>query len=143
MRGYCGIGIYKPQKEQNIGTLFRSAYCFDINNIFVIGTKYKHQASDTTKAWRHMPLYEYENFDHFFGNIPKDCALIGIELGGRKLKTFSHPERAIYLLGSEGLGLPEEIIDRCGSIVTIGGARQCLNVSVAGSIVMWDRSRNV
>ncbi len=51
---------------------------------------------------------------------------------------FKHPERAVYLLGAEDSGLPDSIASKCQAVVHIESP-MCLNVSVAGSIVMFDR----
>ncbi len=51
---------------------------------------------------------------------------------------FTHPERAIYLLGAEDTGLPESVQSLCQSIIHIKSP-MCLNVAVAGSIIMYDR----
>ena len=99
-KGYFGIGIENTKTKANIGTLWRSAYGLGAAFIFVIGDRYKKQASDTVKAMRHIPMYHYETFDKFYENMPKDCQLIGIELHekSRELSGYGHPERAIYLL---------------------------------------------
>ena len=61
-------------------------------------------------------------------------------MGGIPLKSFVHPERAIYLLGAEDHGLPGEIMDKCHKIISIETIRtESFNVAVAGSIVMYDR----
>ena len=103
MRGYCGIGIYNGKTEVNVGTLWRSAYCFDADFIFTIGKRYKKQASDTVQAHRHIPLWHFDTFEDFHKHIPYDCQLVGVELcdGAKQLETFVHPERAIYILGQE------------------------------------------
>lgn len=140
-RGYFGIGIFQPQKDVNIGTLFRSAYSMGASFIFTIGRKYTTQSSDTVKAYKHVPLFNYVTFDNFLSGIPRDCMLIGVELDkrSRPLRDFTHPERSIYLLGSEGKpGLPEYIREKCHALIQLPG-RTCLNVSVAGSIVLYDR----
>lgn len=138
MRGYFSIGIYNPIHEVNVGTLWRSAYQLGAAYIFTIGAKYRQQASDTGKAHRHIPLFHYETIDDL--QIPRNCTLIGIEFPGQQLSAFSHPERAIYLLGAEDHGLPEEIKNRCDTIVSIESIRQpSYNVAVAGSIVMHNR----
>lgn len=139
-RGYFGIGIYNTKTEHNIGTLWRSAYIFGASFIFTIGKRYKKQHSDTTKATNHIPLYEYKTFEEFYSNIPNNCLLIGVEQNEKSidLKKFWHPERAIYLLGAEDYGLNENIISKCHKIVSID-TKLCLNVSVAGSIIMYNR----
>jgi tRNA G18 (ribose-2'-O)-methylase SpoU len=139
-RGYYGIGIYNAKMEQNIGTLWRSAYQLGAAFIYTIGARYHKQASDTTAAYRHIPFYQYDTFEQFKDCTPYDSQLIGVEFGGSELGTFKHPRSAIYLLGSEDHGLPEEIQKECQSIVTLAAIRQLsFNVSVAGSIVMYDR----
>ena len=139
-RGYFGIGVYYPKTEHNIGTLWRSAYQFGAAFIFTIGRRYKRQSSDTLKAVRHIPLYNYECLDDFLANRPLSCILAGIEMGGSSLESFCHPVRCIYLLGAEDNGLPSSVLERCNCVVSIPTVGPVsLNVSVAGSIVMYDR----
>ena len=139
-RGYFGIGIENPKTKINLGTLWRSAYAMEASFIFTIGQRYQKQRSDTPKAWKHVPLYNYKDLNQFLNNIPYDCSLIGIETGQRQsLTNFVHPERCIYLLGAENIGLSKEAIEGCTHLITIPGCRTCLNVAVSGSIIMADR----
>jgi len=139
-RGFYGIGIYHTKTKENVGTMWRSAHNFGANFIFTIGRRYQHQSTDTTKAWRTVPLYEYLDFTDFYNHLPKDCRLIGIEQTdtSRDISDFIHPPRCVYILGAEDHGLPDEILARCYDVVHIN-TPMCLNVSVAGSIVMFDR----
>lgn len=139
-RGYFGIGIYHTKTEVNVGTLWRSAHNFNASFIFTIGRRYKKQSSDTTKAWKTIPLYHYQTFEEFKLNIPIDCILVAIEQceSSKSTKSFNHPERAIYLLGAEDHGIPTPILSYCHSIIHID-TPMCLNVATAGSIVMYDR----
>jgi len=140
-RGYFGVGIYHAKTEANIGTLWRSAHNFGAAFIFTIGKRYKKQSSDTTKAWKTVPLFHYATFGEFYENIPHDCRLIAIEQSesSKSISSFLHPERAIYLLGAEDHGLPGSIQDDCHAIIHID-TPMCLNVATAGSIIMYDRS---
>lgn len=139
-RGYFGIGIQNGKTIQNIGTLWRSAKILGASFIFTIGKRYKKQASDTLKSHRHIPLYHYETFEEFFKTLPYGCQLVGVEIALRSalIKDFKHPSQCVYLLGAEDSGLTSEAIDKCHKIVQLPGDF-CLNVSVAGSIVMYDR----
>jgi len=138
--GYFGIGIYNVKTPANIGTLWRSAFCLGADFMFTIGRRYQRQHSDTVKAFRHVPLFHYETGDDFLNHRPFSCPLIGVELadGASDLETFCHPERAIYLLGPEDGSIPNDILDKCQHVVKFD-SRFCLNVAVAGSIVMYDR----
>lgn len=139
-RGFFGIGIQNTKTEMNVGTLWRSASIMGASFIFTIGRRYRKQASDTMKSWKHIPPYSHETFDDFYKSIPFDCQLVGVELDKSSvpISKFSHPERCIYLLGAEDNGLTTEAINKCHKLIQLPGDH-CMNVAVAGSIVMYDR----
>jgi tRNA G18 (ribose-2'-O)-methylase SpoU len=141
MRGYFGIGIYHTKNVLNVGTLWRSAHNFGASFIFTVGMRYKIQASDTTKAWKTIPLYHLQTIEEALNFMPYDCPLVAVEQSDKSipLQTFRHPERAVYLLGAEDHGIPLEVLSRCYKTVHID-TPMCINVAVAGSIVMYDRS---
>mmetsp|Transcript_6573 Transcript_6573/g.11571 ORF Transcript_6573/g.11571 Transcript_6573/m.11571 type:complete len:87 (-) Transcript_6573:57-317(-) len=61
-------------------------------------------------------------------------------MGGEPLETFTHPERAVYLLGSEDTGVPESVLLAAHHHVALPSVRyESFNVAMAGSIVMYDR----
>ncbi len=138
-RGYFGIGMYQPKKEVNLGTLWRSAQNFGAGFVFTIGDRYKKEYSDTTKASRHVPLYNYKDWQDFIDHIPDGAQIVCIEQtdGARDLATSIHPERAVYLLGAEDYGIPEDLMK--GHQKVYIDTPLCLNVATAGSIVMYDR----
>lgn len=138
--GYFGIGCIGMKTSENYGTLFRTAQIFGADFIFLIGCRFKKQSSDTMKSWRHIPCFEYKDFNDFNSHRPFDCKLIGIEITetATPIKEFKHPKQACYLLGAEDFGLTKEAINACQEIIYLPGERS-LNVSVAGSIVLFDR----
>lgn len=140
-RGYYGIGIYHGKNSENVGTLWRSAKILGADFIFTIGKRYQKQCTDTPKAPRHIPLYHYDDWDDFFKHVPYDCPVVAVELAENAipLESYHHRERCIYLLGAEDHGIPPEILNRCKETVQLIGD-YCMNVSTAGSIVMYDRA---
>lgn len=140
MRGYCGIGVVSSKNSMNVGTLWRSAAILEASFIFTVGRRYPHQASDTIKAWKHVPMYEYKDVAEFLSNLPKDCVPVAVEIHekAKRLENFIHPERACYILGAEDTGIPGEVLKEVAHIVQLPG-EFCLNVAVAGSIVLYDR----
>lgn len=139
-RGFYGIGIVGSKTSVNVGTLWRSAGVLGASFIFTAGKRYPQQASDTIKAWKHVPLFEFLSSDELFAALPKGCVPVGIEIDPRAqdIRHASHPERACYILGAEDTGLPPRVIARCAQVLQIPG-EFCLNVAVAGSIVLYDR----
>jgi len=139
-RGFFEIGVYYPKTEENIGTLMRSAYQLGASGVFTIGRRYRKQASDTVSAFKHIPVRHYDTFDEFNECRPIGAVLVGVEMGGRPLSVAHHPQSAVYLLGSEDNGLPDKVLARCQSVISLDAVRTAsYNVAVAGALVMYHR----
>lgn len=139
-RGFYGIGIVGTKTAANVGTLWRSAHSLGAGFIFTAGRRFPQQASDTVRAWKSVPMFEYEDGGDLLDHIPYSCVPVAVELDplARPLWRYTHPERAVYILGAEDKGLPRSVMDRCRDVVVLPGDH-CLNVATAGSIVMYDR----
>lgn len=138
--GYFGIGCIGMKTFHNYGSLFRTAQVLEADFIFLINTRFKHQPTDTMNSYKHMPLFIYDTIEDFKKNRPFDCKLVGIELHEKSIpiKNYIHPKRCMYLLGAEDNGIPREAINECQDLIVLPGERS-MNVSVAGSIVLYDR----
>jgi tRNA C32,U32 (ribose-2'-O)-methylase TrmJ len=66
--------------------------------------------------------------------------LIGIEItdAAIELPSFTHPLAAAYVLGAEQDSLSPALQERCDFVVRIP-TKFCVNLAVAGAIVMYDR----
>ena len=139
-QGFFGIGIQNGKTPENLGVLWRSAQNLGASYIFTIGNRYAKQACDTHKAVGAMPYFHYNTFEEFYDNLPKGAMLVGVELDKRavSLETFEHPRRCVYLLGAEDNGLSSIAIKKSHFLIKFKSILS-LNVSVAGSIVMYDR----
>ena len=140
---FFGIGIQNGKTPENLGVLWRSAQNMGASFIFTIGNRYAKQACDTHNAVKAMPYFHYDTFDDFFKNLPKGARLVGVELcdEAEPLESFHHPRRCVYLLGAEDHGLSKQAIENSHFLVKFK-SRLSINVSVAGSIVMYDRGIN-
>lgn len=139
-RGYFGLACYRPKTVQNWGSLYRTADIMGAAFIATIGERFRRQASDVLNTWKRVPVFCYPDWDAFAAARPFDCLLVGVELSeqARPLATYSHPERAIYLLGAEDDGLPPKVLAQCQQIVQLPGTRS-MNVACAGSVVLTHR----
>jgi len=139
-KGYCGIGIFMPKTKENIGTLIRSAVMFGADFVFMIGDRYESQCS-AVKLDSKIPIFYYKDFKTFCECMPPIEKFTVIELteNAQMLNNYKHRRQGIYILGAEDNGIPKEILesDRCEFIEIEGNSS--LNVSVAGSIVLYDR----
>ena len=141
MRGYFGIGVEGISKEQNVGTIARTAHSFGASFFFAIAPDVdlqKMRLTDTSDAFNHVPYYEYPNVESF--ELPDQCTLVGVEFiaDSIDLPSFRHPTRAAYVLGPEMGNLSPEMLARCDHVIKIP-MKFCVNVGVAGALVMYDR----
>ena len=141
MRGYFAIGVDRISKPMNMGSLMRSAHAFGASFFFAVAPDAairKARLSDTADSSKHLPLYLYETIGEL--TLPRGCALVGIELSDEAavLPSFHHPSAAAYILGPERGSLSEAVCARCDRMVKIP-TKFCVNVGVAGAIVMYDR----
>jgi tRNA G18 (ribose-2'-O)-methylase SpoU len=140
-RGYFGIGVEGVSKPMNLGAVLRTAHAFNasfafsINALFDVGAVL---ASDTSVAFNSLPVQLYDQVGDF--TLPIGCRLIGIEITDRAidLPSFTHPMAAAYVLGAEQDSLSEALQARCDFIIQIP-TKFCVNLAVAGAIVMYDR----
>lgn len=143
-RGYFAIGVDRLSKPMNAGNLIRSAHAFGASYFFTIGGAFKASEirSDTSKAATHLPIYTWDTASEM--QLPQGCRLVGIELLDEAvdLPSFAHPPRAAYVLGPERGALSPELVERCDFVVKIPTAF-CINVAMAGAIVMYDRIRTI
>jgi len=145
MRGYFGIGVEGISKPMNLGSLMRTAHAFGASFVFTIGAAYgRHEGgrADTSDAPANVPLYEFANLKEF--RLPVDCALVGIELldDAVDLPSFRHPRACAYVLGPERGSLSSELAARCEHVVKIP-TKFCINLALAGALVMYDRVLSV
>jgi len=102
---YFEIGISHPRSDENIGTLWRSAYQLGAAGIFTIGRPYKHQTSDVVRAEYQLPLRHYQTFEEFEAVQPVGAVLLGIN-GLRVERTSCRGMRGLIHLTKKLSGCP-------------------------------------
>lgn len=143
-RGYFAIGAERMSKALNLGNLMRSAHAFGASFTFTIGATYQalEARADTSKGQWHIPHYNWAKLEELA--LPQGCRLVGIELtkDAIDLPSFRHPLRAAYVLGPEQGSLTEPLLARCDHVIRIPTAF-CINVAMAGAVVMYDRVKTL
>jgi tRNA G18 (ribose-2'-O)-methylase SpoU len=140
-RGYFGIGVEGISKPMNIGNLLRSAHSFGASFFYTIDTPvdlHGMRSSDTSGAFGHVPFYNFNSVDDMV--LPENTSVVAVELlpDAVELPSFRHPTRAVYVLGAEMSSVSPKMLARCDHAIQIP-MKFCVNVGVAGAIVMYDR----
>ena len=140
-RGYFAVGVEEISKGFNLGNLVRTAHAFGASFFFTINSSVSYaevKSSDTSHADIHLPFYAHKKLEDFI--LPKDCALVGVELidDAVDLPSFRHPLRAAYIMGPEKGNLSPALIKRCDHVIKIP-TKFCVNVGIAGALVIYDR----
>ena len=137
MRGYSAIGLINTKTEANVGGALRACSCYGASLVAIQGKRYKRESTDTSAAFRHIPMIQTEDLRTI---IPFDCVPIAIEItpSARNLVNFVHPEQAFYIFGPEDGSIPKEILDWCKFTVKIP-TEICMNLASTVNVVLYDR----
>jgi tRNA G18 (ribose-2'-O)-methylase SpoU len=139
-RGYFGIGAEGISKPLNLGGLVRSAHAFGASFVFLVDPERaaREILTDTSKAELGLPVYDYPDAQSLA--LPRGCRLVGCELVDEAvpLPSFHHPLSAAYVFGPERGSLSAAMLARCDHLVRIPTGF-CINLAVAGAVVMYDR----
>lgn len=137
--GYSAIGIQEIQKDGNFGGVLRAAHCYDAR-LVVIGGRFIREVTDTTKAYRHIPVIQGQN--NIFDAIPFDCVPVAVDLldDAESIVDFKHPKNAFYIFGAEANTLDKSITDRCVHKIYVP-TQFCMNLSATVNVVLYDRLR--
>ena len=68
------------------------------------------------------PIQKTDTYVKSYSSIsPVDTSLTACPSISQPLMTYTHPERAVYLLGAEDFGLPEDVIASCDDVIQLPG----------------------
>ena len=124
----------------NVGSIFRSAESFGINEIYIspgCASPEHSRARRTSRDTVDGVMWEEKNILDI--NLP----VFALELGGTDISKFEFPEKGICIIGSEESGVSKEALELAKSslgIVSIAqyGAKGSINVSAATSILVYE-----
>ena len=136
-RGHATVALDRPKCVANLGGALRAAQVYGAALVVVANMRMGRFATDTMKAWRHIPVQET---DDVFAHIPYASVPVAVEIHPRasSLITFAHPERAFYIFGPEDGSVKKDTLERCRHIVAVP-SNGCMNLAATVNVVLYDR----
>ena len=137
--------------DENLAFIIRSAACFGVKNIYVIGSVPPRSFLNS----RSGSLYDYVNIKSFsrptdflrFGR-EQDFDVYSLDLTESSESiyesSFDKDRHSIMVLGHETVGVPSEILFNSKHLhIPMPGVGYCLNVSQAGTVAMSEFARKM
>ena len=132
----------------NVGSVFRTADAFLIENIILCGITACPPNKEIRKAAlgsTDSVIWEYSDntLKSVSQLIEKGYYVVGVEQAEKStmLNNFKLPNKPIaMIMGNEVNGVAQEVIDICNQVIEIPqfGTKHSLNISVTTGIVIWD-----
>ena len=132
------------QDPGNIGTIIRSAMAFNIDTIILKDCcdLYNDKLIRSSKgAFFHVDIIETKNLDELIELKNKAYKIMGTKVtSGVNIKTLEKENKFVIIMGNEGTGVSEEILEMCDTNLYISMNESCesLNVAVATSIILYE-----
>ena len=137
------IAAWEISKEHNVGTLVRTAHAAAAEEVILLGEReWNVEAARTADLYTNIVQLPAD-VGVFRTYVEKHrWNLVVVELTEESTNLFDarYPDRPCFILGAELGGVPPELLGDAELIVQIPqwGLVPCLNLAVAGSIVVYD-----
>ncbi len=142
LRPIC-LAAWNISKEHNVGSLVRTAHAAAAREVILVGEReWNREAARTADLYTtvtHLPADPALFLEHIRS---RGHTLVAVELAPGAVNLFDarYPPDPCFLLGAELGGVPGPLLEAADLVVQIPqwGLVPCLNVAVAGSIVLYD-----
>ena len=146
------IAVWNTTNYFNFGALIRTCHNFAVRKMWGIDlwrdpdqplTKpYYKKAAMTTLKWMKQNIHCVSTEDFLSQTEGRNIVAFERreELETRDIRGFSYPENPILLFGCEQGGIPDDLLERANSVVSIPVMGFCLdfNLSQAAAIALYD-----
>jgi TrmH family RNA methyltransferase len=139
-----GAVLVNLQDPGNLGTLIRSASAMGLEALYLVDCVdfYNPKVIQaTTGSILNLKIFMYKW--HEIKNTLQAISLCALVVDSGQKPEAVDLKHSLLVIGNEGQGLPDQIINQCASRMTIPmpGNTESLNAAVAGSIAMYLKSQ--
>ncbi len=137
------------QDPFNFGAIIRSAEILGADAIFT-GKENQCEVNSlvcrtSVGAVNHIPIAEVPDTRQLCHDLKKEgISIIGTKMNSTQtISELNFCEPTAFIMGNEGLGISEELIEQCTQLVRIPqqGNTESLNVAVSAGILLYEASR--
>jgi TrmH family RNA methyltransferase len=130
------LALWRVSDPGNVGTLLRSADAFGAGVMLSEGCADPFGPKALRAAMGSTFRVSLLAFD-----VPRGSVAL-VAVGGEPLDSVDLDRHSTFVLGAEREGLPEDVLARCEVKATIPTSHvESLNVAMAGTIVLYEQSR--
>ena len=151
-KSQCYIALDSIQDPQNVGQIIRTAYCAGIDGIIIPRNKGNSITNSILQvsqgAFVEFPLFVCNNLKKTLLDLKnKKFNIVAVEnsINAAKWYEIDYSKNIVLVLGSEGFGISESILNCCNQLSTIpmNNKVNSLNVSAAASAILFERKRQI
>ncbi|MDR1460023.1 MAG: 23S rRNA (guanosine(2251)-2'-O)-methyltransferase RlmB [Campylobacteraceae bacterium] len=131
----------------NIGAIIRSAYAFGVDGVIVANLKdlkLEQILRASSAAALEMPIVLAPNAHDALNELRlENFSIYAADMNGQSVLDVKLDKKKLLILGSEGEGIPNRVLEKCDKKISIKTVREfdSLNVSAAAA-VLFDRICN-
>jgi tRNA G18 (ribose-2'-O)-methylase SpoU len=135
------VAVFSSENYFNFGSIIRTCHNFLVRNIYAVDLPAHYERAD-------LGTRKFENIVRLtlaeFLELTKDRSIVAMErrpgMPSIDLVSFTWPANPIVFFGSEKTGVPDVILEKAESIVSIPmyGIHNDHNVAVAAGIAIYD-----
>lgn len=133
------------QGDFTFGSVVRTANFLGAKEVFYYGKK--HYDKRSTCGTSHYTHVKHLSSVEELSKLKQDYVFVGLENNidrkPQNLLDYSWSKNSLILIGEEGCGLSNEVLDLCDDVVEIvaHGSVRSVNAAVAGALAMYDYVR--
>lgn len=136
------VAVLNFEKEINVGNVVRTANAAAVREVVIVGRKDWNKSS-ATGAHVRTQIRHVVTLDEFLAYIAsRGYSIVSVEIDKRAENIFScqYPQKPILVIGNEGRGIPDKILEKSNKIVRIPqfGDVECLNAATSAAIAIYD-----
>ena len=134
--------LHGVQDPGNVGTIIRAAHAFGAGVALSVGCADLYNPKTvraTMGSIFHAPIArELDAVEFINGSRNANFTPVAATPTGQKAPRSMPRKKVVIVVGSEGGGLPEEVVAACESSVTIPSQAASLNAAMAASVLLYE-----